>query len=86
VYQPAFAVEVAGTTGAGDAAYAAFLAALVRGHGPTAALRWACAVGSSNVEAIDATSGVQSWDDTQARLDAGWPLHTDRLPGFVPSE
>lgn len=73
VWQPAFQVEVAGTTGAGDAAYAGLLAALVRGHGPRASARRACAVAACNIEAADATSGVRSWDETEARLAAGWP-------------
>ncbi|HSS98095.1 MAG TPA: PfkB family carbohydrate kinase, partial [Terriglobales bacterium] len=50
VWSPAFQVEVAGTTGAGDAAYAGFLAGLVRGRTPADAVRWACAVGACNVE------------------------------------
>ncbi len=71
-WQPAFQVEVAGTTGAGDAAYAGLLAALLRGQAPAACARWACAVAACNIEAADATSGVQSWEATAARLAAGW--------------
>lgn len=77
---PAFEVQVAGTTGAGDSAYAGFLAALLKGCAPPEAMRWACAVGACNVEAVDAISGVQSWEATAARLAAGWPLHTAELP------
>ena len=73
VWQPAFQVEVAGTTGAGDAAYAGLLAAMIRGHGPRQCARRACAVAACNIEAADATSGVRSWDETEARLAAGWP-------------
>ena len=72
VWQPAFEVEVAGTTGAGDAAYAGLLAALIRGHGPAECARMACAVAAFNIEAADATSGVRSWEETEARLEAGW--------------
>jgi len=82
VWSPAFQVKVAGTTGAGDSAYAGFLAALLRGLKPDGALRWACAVGACNVEAADSTSGVRTWAETQARLDAGWPTRPERLPGF----
>ncbi|MBI5668603.1 MAG: carbohydrate kinase family protein [Chloroflexi bacterium] len=82
VYAPAFEVNVAGTTGAGDSAYAGFLAALLRGLPPDTAARLACAVGACNVEAADATSGVRTWDETQARLNAGWPLRPERVPGF----
>lgn len=82
VYAPAFTVNVVGTTGAGDSAYAGFLAALLRGLPLDDTARWACAVGACNVEAADATSGICTWDDTQARLDAGWPVHSERVPGF----
>lgn len=82
LYTPSFAVEVVNTLGAGDSAYAGFLAALVRGLGPEAAIRWACAVGACNCETADAISGVRTWDATQQRMDEGWPLHTVRLPGM----
>ncbi len=72
-WQPAFQVEVAGTTGAGDAAYAGLLAAMIRGYGPCESARRACAVAACNIEAADATSGVRSWQETEARLAAGWP-------------
>lgn len=80
VYAPTFAVTVAGTTGAGDAAYAGLLAALLRGMAPAETARWGCAVGACNVEAADATSGIRSWDETKARLDAGWPVRDVSLP------
>jgi sugar/nucleoside kinase (ribokinase family) len=82
VYAPCFQVQVVGTTGAGDAAYAGLLAALVRGLGPQDAARWAAAVGACNVEAADATSGIRTWAETEARLAAGWPLSALRVPGF----
>ena len=73
LWQPAFQVDVAGTTGAGDAAYAGLLAALLRGLGPRDCARMACAAAACNIEAADATSGVRSWEETEARLAAGWP-------------
>ncbi len=82
VYHPAFAVEVIGTTGAGDSAYAALLLALGRGFDLTACAEMMCAVGACNVEAPDATSGVQSWDSTLARVQAGWSQSHLRLPGM----
>ncbi|MCY3780287.1 MAG: carbohydrate kinase family protein [Chloroflexi bacterium] len=72
IWQRAFQVKVAGTTGAGDAAYAGLLAALIRGHSPAECARRACAVAACNIEAADATSGVRSWEETEARLAAGW--------------
>jgi sugar/nucleoside kinase (ribokinase family) len=82
LWTPAYRVEVAGTTGAGDAAYAGFLAALLNRASPLDAIRWACAVGACCVEAADATSGVRSWQETQARMEAGWPTRRERLPGL----
>ena len=83
LWSPAFLVEVVNTIGAGDSAYGAFLAALLRGFDPQAAIQWACAVGACNVEAADATSGVRSWDETAARIRAGWPQRKDQLPGMT---
>ena len=73
IWHPAYQVQVAGTTGAGDAAYAGFLAALMRRLDYQMCARWACAVAACNIEAADATSGVRSWEATQARLASGWP-------------
>ena len=64
--------ELVGTTGAGDATIAGFLAALLRNESPERALTIAAAVGACNVEAADALSGVRSWPETLARIDAGW--------------
>lgn len=72
LYQPAYEVEVAGTTGAGDSAYAGFLAAMLKRLPPHACIQLASAVGACNVESIDATSGVRSWEETTARLESGW--------------
>ncbi len=75
LWMPAFSVaRMAGTTGAGDAAVAGFLAAWWRGHRPEGALRTAAAVGACCVEAIDAAGGVMGWERTQARLDGGWTM------------
>jgi sugar/nucleoside kinase (ribokinase family) len=79
VFQPAFEVDVVGTTGAGDSAYAGFLAAVLKGLSPRESARMFCAVGSHNVEAADSLSGVRSWDETIARLDAGWQEAHPRL-------
>ncbi len=81
-WHPAFQVDVVGTTGAGNSAYAGFLSALIKGRSMKDAARWACAVGACNVEAADATSGIRSWDETQQRLDAGWAARPQRLAGY----
>jgi sugar/nucleoside kinase (ribokinase family) len=78
LWSPCFDTAVVGTTGAGDATIAGFLAALLRGHGPEESVTLACAVGGCNVEAADALSGLRTWDETRARVRAGWSRK--RLP------
>jgi sugar/nucleoside kinase (ribokinase family) len=75
-WAPCFRVRVIGTTGAGDATIAGFLAALLRGLTPAEAVTAAVAIGAYNVEAADALSGLRSWDETIRRVRAGW----ERLP------
>ena len=74
--------ELAGTTGAGDATIAGFLAAMLRGASPERALVIAAAAGAYNVEAADALSGVRPWEETLARIDAGWRTSPMHLPGW----
>lgn len=69
---PCLKADVVGTTGAGDSTVAGFLAALLRGMTPEEALTRAAAVGACSVEALGATAGVRSWDETEGRLSAGW--------------
>ena len=76
LWAPCFRVEVVGTTGAGDAAIAGFIAGLLRGLSPAATLTAAVAVGACNVEAADALSGIRPWDETLGRIAAGWPRRT----------
>ena len=73
LWMPCFAVDVVGTTGAGDATIAGFLAGFVFGMSPTLSLVMACAIGACSVEAVDAISGIRSWPQTAARLAKGWP-------------
>ncbi len=80
LWAPAFEVGVVGATGAGDAAIAGFLAGLLRGLGPEDALTAAAAVGACNVEAADALSGIRTWDETWARITAGWPRREKGTP------
>lgn len=72
VWHPAFKVDVVGTTGAGDSAYAGFLTAIYRGLDCESCVQFACAVGACNVEVFDSTNGVLSWDETTKRLSMDW--------------
>jgi len=84
LWAPCFQVQVAGTTGAGDATIAGFLSGLLRGLTPAEAMTMAVAVGACNVEAVDALSGICSWEDTAARVKSGWQRHVLSLeePGW----
>jgi sugar/nucleoside kinase (ribokinase family) len=73
MWAPCFRVEVVGTTGSGDATIAGFLAALLRGFDPAAAITAGVAVGACSVEAADALSGIRSWEETCSRVAAAWP-------------
>ncbi|MBI1878722.1 MAG: carbohydrate kinase family protein [Chloroflexi bacterium] len=82
---PVFQTQVVGATGAGDATVAGFLSALLRDLPPTEAVTMAAAVGACNIEAADAVSGVRSWEETVARVEAGWlrqTLNFDDAPGW----
>lgn len=70
---PCFRVEVAGTTGAGDATIAGFIGAMVKGLEPEDAVIMAVGTGASGVEALDAASAIRDWDRTAARFASGWP-------------
>lgn len=80
LWAPVFSVQVAGTTGAGDATVAGFLAALLRDLAPEEVLRMSVAVGAHCVEALDATSGLRSWEATESRIRDGWVQHSDSPP------
>ncbi len=69
----AFQVNPVGTTGAGDAAVAGFLAGLLRGSSPEETLLLATAVAACSVEAKDPTSRIRSLEETIRRVREGWP-------------
>ena len=86
LWAPCFEPEpLVGTTGAGDATIAGFLAGVLRGQPIEEAITSAVAVGACNVEAADALSGVRSWEETQARVTAGWARQpvTIGAPGWT---
>ncbi len=76
IWTPCFRVEVVGTAGAGDATVSGFLAGLLRGLSAVEAVTAAVAVGACCVEAADTLSGIRPWEETLARVTAGWPRHT----------
>jgi sugar/nucleoside kinase (ribokinase family) len=73
VWAPCYQVEVAGTTGAGDATIAGFLMGMLRGMPLLDAARAAVAAGACCCERADAVSGVRSWEETSDRIARGWP-------------
>jgi sugar/nucleoside kinase (ribokinase family) len=73
LWMPCFAVDVVGTTGAGDATIAGILAGFVAGISPAISLAMGCAVGACSVEAVDAVSGIRTWTQTSSRIANGWP-------------
>jgi len=76
LWQQAFEARGHGgsATGSGDSAIAGFLTAFLRGMSIEAALQYAVCCGMQNLSALDAVSGVQSWDKTTALIDADLPL------------
>jgi sugar/nucleoside kinase (ribokinase family) len=84
LWAPCFKVDVAGTTGSGDATVAGFLAALLRDLSIEDAVTMAVAVGACNVEASDALTGIRDWQATRERIQRGWARQTLSLdtPGW----
>jgi sugar/nucleoside kinase (ribokinase family) len=68
VSMPAKAVEVQGTTGAGDASIAGFLAGQLRGQTLETCARWAVTMGALCCEHADATSGHPTMEELLARF------------------
>ena len=65
IWSPSFSTEkIASATGAGDAAIGGFLAAIISGKTPEESLKIASTVGYENLQALDAISGIKSWDET----------------------
>lgn len=64
--------KVLSGTGAGDTSIAAFLTAVLKGYSPEDAVHLAAAAGASCVEAYDALSGLKSFEELEAKIQAGW--------------
>ena len=69
---PIFAVDVAGTTGAGDTTIAGFLAGLLRNRRPEDVVTLANGVGAFCVEAVSAVAGIPNLERVEARIQSGW--------------
>jgi sugar/nucleoside kinase (ribokinase family) len=86
---PCFQVDVAGTTGSGDATIAGFLMGLLEQGTLVETLEAAVAVGACSVERVDATSGIPTWERVQQRLASGWTRSLSHVPlpswTYVPS-
>ena len=81
LFEPSYHVEkVVSAAGSGDNAVAGFLAAYLNGCGVEDALRYACAVGAQNVQVLDTTSGVKSWDETTRQVRANRPKNEVTIP------
>jgi len=71
-FEPTCRVEhIVSATGSGDSSIAGFLAAMLRGEGPARCMAALTVVGAQNLSAIDTVSGVLSWEETLAQLEAG---------------
>jgi len=73
LHVPAFQVEPRDTTGAGDCFVGAFLAALHRGRDWREAARFANAVAALSVERLGATTGLRSFEETEAWMAQARP-------------
>lgn len=65
--------------GAGDTTIGAFLAAVLRGYSLQRCLQFATATGASCVETYDALGGLRSFEELEARIDAGWEKNPVRI-------
>jgi sugar/nucleoside kinase (ribokinase family) len=81
LWAPCYKAHVVSTAGSGDSTIAGFLAGMIKGQTISAAITSAVAVGACNVEAMDTISGVRSWEETQARIHAGWAKLETHSPG-----
>jgi sugar/nucleoside kinase (ribokinase family) len=69
---PCYQVEVAGTTGAGDATIAGFLAGVTSGATVEQAALLAVGTGAFSVSAHDSVSGIRPLAETRNMITAGW--------------
>jgi sugar/nucleoside kinase (ribokinase family) len=71
IWCPSFLVEdFISATGSGDSSIAGFMGAYLRGESMERTLLFANCVGGQNLTALDALSGIKSWPETVAMVDA----------------
>lgn len=83
LFTTCFKVEVVGTTGSGDCTVAGLLAGLTKHLDIIGVLTSAVAVGACSVEAMDSTSGIQSWEIIQNRIQQGWDKYSANLDSSI---
>jgi len=72
LWSPAFRIDqIASATGSGDSSIAGFLSALLRGHSIEECLACANCVGYQNLHALDALSGIKTWQETAEMFQKG---------------
>jgi sugar/nucleoside kinase (ribokinase family) len=68
LYAPAFKTEICGTTGAGDATIAGFIAGALRYEDPEDVMNAAIATGAYSISKEDATSGIPDWSRIEEKI------------------
>ena len=64
--------EVKSGVGAGDTTIAAFLGSMLKGEPLEKCLQYAVGTGASCVEEFDSITGVMTFEELEARIQAGW--------------
>jgi sugar/nucleoside kinase (ribokinase family) len=77
---PCYSVQVKGTTGAGDATIAGFLAGLMHRESLEEAILTAVATGACSVSGMDAVSGIPEWTELKNRMGTGWEQRGLTIP------
>jgi sugar/nucleoside kinase (ribokinase family) len=71
LWAPCYHIDrIVNAIGSGDSAAAGFLAGYLKGESPEICMKCANAAGAQNVEAVDAVSGVKTWDEVMKTVRA----------------
>lgn len=74
--------KIVSGTGAGDTSIAAFLTSILSGNPLEKSVRYATATGACCVEAVDALSGLKSFDELDKKMARGWPQNHETPEGI----